>query len=182
MSSSLGNDKFLFGMLYTNLLNLVWFWCRIWGFYKFWNLKCRVKGLKCILDLGPNPRTWMVRGGTNSYRWFLLRTSWMRHEWEDGPRRNTSSDKLWTTPVYILIIKVTFQEAPVIGTCIINVHHKHIRMMGTQKYLRESYYYRIECTATTSLAAFMWRKPLNSVALATTTHKKPKRVSDGTGT
>ena len=25
MSSSLGNDKFLFGMLYINLLNLVWF-------------------------------------------------------------------------------------------------------------------------------------------------------------
>ena len=24
-SSSLGNDKFLFGMLYINLLNLVWF-------------------------------------------------------------------------------------------------------------------------------------------------------------
>ena len=25
MSSSLGNNKFLFGMLYINLLNLVWF-------------------------------------------------------------------------------------------------------------------------------------------------------------
>ena len=25
MSSSLGSDKFLFGMLYINLLNLVWF-------------------------------------------------------------------------------------------------------------------------------------------------------------
>ena len=128
ISSILGNDKFLFGMLYINLLNLVWFWCRIWGFYKFWNLKCRVKvyigmykGLKCILDLGPNPRTWMVRGGTNSYRWFLLRTSWMRHEWEDGLRRNTSSDKLWTTPVYILIIKVIIQEVLVTKMCIVNV-------------------------------------------------------------
>ena len=79
----------------------------------------------------------------------------MRREWEGGSRRNTSSNKLGIAPVYIPIIKVTFQEAPVIGTCIINVHHKHIRMMGTQKYLRESYYYRIECTATTSLAAFM---------------------------
>ena len=37
MSSNLGNDKFLFGMLYINLLNLVWFWNRIWGFYKFWS-------------------------------------------------------------------------------------------------------------------------------------------------
>ena len=32
-------NKFLFGMLYINLLNLVWFWSRIWGFYKFWNFK-----------------------------------------------------------------------------------------------------------------------------------------------
>ena len=39
MSSSLRNDKFLFGMLYINLLNLVWFWSRIWGFYKFWSFK-----------------------------------------------------------------------------------------------------------------------------------------------
>ena len=31
-SSSLENDKFLFGMLYINLLNLVWFLSRIWGF------------------------------------------------------------------------------------------------------------------------------------------------------
>jgi len=28
----------------------------------------------------------------------------------------------------------------------------------------------------------MWRRPLNSAALATTTHRKLKRVSDGTGT
>ena len=32
------------------------------------------------------------------------------------------------------------------------------------------------------LAAFMWRRPLNSTTLATTTHKEPERVSDGTGT
>ena len=39
MSSSLGNDKFLFGMLYINLLKLVWFRSRIWEFYKFWSFK-----------------------------------------------------------------------------------------------------------------------------------------------
>ena len=54
--------------------------------------------------------------------------------------------------------------------------------MGTQKYLRESYYRRIECTATTFLAAFMLRRFLNSAVLTTTTHGKPERVSDGTGT
>ena len=53
-------------------------------------------------------------------------------------------------------------------------------MMGTQKYLRESCYHCIECTAATFLAALMLRKPLNSAVLATTTHRKPERVSDGT--
>ena len=63
-----------------------------------------------------------------------------------------------------------------------DVYHERPRMMGSQKYLRENYYHRIECTATTFLAAFMLRKPLNSVVLATTTHRKLERVSDGTDT
>ena len=63
-----------------------------------------------------------------------------------------------------------------------DVHHKHIRMMRTQKYLRESCYHCIECTATTFLAAFMLRRPLNSAVLTTTTHRKPEKVSDGIGT
>ena len=54
--------------------------------------------------------------------------------------------------------------------------------MGTQKYLRKSCYHRIECTATTFLTTFMWRRPLNSAILATTTHRKSKKVSDGTDT
>ena len=54
--------------------------------------------------------------------------------------------------------------------------------MRTQKYLRESCYHRIECTAVTFLAAFMLRRPLNSASLATTNHKKPEKVSDGTDT
>ena len=62
------------------------------------------------------------------------------------------------------------------------VHHKRIRMMGTQKYLRESCYHHIEYTTTTFLAAFMLRRPLNSAALATTTHRKPERVFDGIDT
>ena len=63
-----------------------------------------------------------------------------------------------------------------------DVHHKHTRKTGIQKYLRESCYHHIECTVATFLAAFMWRRPLNSAGLATTTHRKPKRVSDGTST
>ena len=63
-----------------------------------------------------------------------------------------------------------------------DVHHKRIRMMRIQKYLRKSCYHRIECTAATFLAAFMLRRPLNSAVLTTTTHRKPERVSDGTDT
>ena len=60
--------------------------------------------------------------------------------------------------------------------------HEHTRRKKTQKYLRENCHHRIKCTAATFLSAFMWRRPLNSTTLATTTHRKPKRVSDGTGT
>ena len=63
-----------------------------------------------------------------------------------------------------------------------NVYHKRIRMMRTQKYLRESCYHRIECIAATFLVAFMLRRPLNNTALTTITHRKPERVSDGTDT
>ena len=54
--------------------------------------------------------------------------------------------------------------------------------MRTQKYLRESCYHHIKCTAATFLTTFMLRRPLNSASLATTTHKKPENVSDGTNT
>ena len=55
-------------------------------------------------------------------------------------------------------------------------------MMETQQYPRESCYHHIECTATTILKAFMWRRLLNSAALAIMTHRKSKRVSNGTDT
>ena len=63
-----------------------------------------------------------------------------------------------------------------------DMHHKHIRMMRIQKYLRESCYHCIECTAVTFQVVFMLRRPLNSSALATTTHRKSERVFDGIGT
>ena len=47
------------------------------------------------------------------------------------------------------------------------------------KYLMESCYYHIKCIVATFLAALMWRRLLNSVALAAATHKGLKGVSDG---
>ena len=78
--------------------------------------------------------------------------------------------------VCIPAIRVTLQEVPTIA-----VPHKHMRRKKTQKYLKESCYHHIKCTAATFLSAFMWRT-LNSTALATTTHRKPEKVSNGTGT
>ena len=63
-----------------------------------------------------------------------------------------------------------------------DVHRKRIRMMGTHKYLRDSFHHHFECTVAIFLAAFMLRRPLNSVALTTITHRKPERVFDGTVT
>ena len=53
--------------------------------------------------------------------------------------------------------------------------------MEVEKYLRKSCCHRIECSVANSLAAFMWRRPLNSVVLAAATHKGLKEVSDGMG-
>ena len=61
-------------------------------------------------------------------------------------------------------------------------HHEHIRRIGTQKYLRESYCHRIEWPAANFLATFMWTKPLNNASSTTVTHKTLERVSDGTVT
>ena len=63
-----------------------------------------------------------------------------------------------------------------------DVHHEHTRRRGTQKYLRESCYHHNEYTVATFIVVFMWRRPLNSTVLATTIHRKPKRVSDETST
>ena len=60
--------------------------------------------------------------------------------------------------------------------------HEHMRRKETYKYLRERCHHCIKCTAAAFLAAFMWRRPLNSATLATTTHREPEKVSDGTST
>ena len=53
---------------------------------------------------------------------------------------------------------------------------------GSLKDLRKSCCHRIKCTITIFLAAFMWRRHLNSDTLVTTTHKELEDVADGTDT
>ena len=59
------------------------------------------------------------------------------------------------------------------------MHRERIERMEARKYLGKSC-----CHHPTAnfLAAFMWRRPLNSADLAITTHRRPERMSDGTST
>ena len=72
----------------------------------------------------------------------------------------------------------TFQGAQEMRTCLMNMKERE----RAQKYLRKSCYHRIKFTVTTFLAAFMWRRHLNSEILVTTTHRKLGEVSDGIST
>ena len=62
------------------------------------------------------------------------------------------------------------------------MHREHTRRMEARKYLRKSYYHLIECLIANFLATFIWRRPLNSAALATTTHRTSEKVSNRTST
>ena len=63
-----------------------------------------------------------------------------------------------------------------------DVHHEHTRMRGTQKISKGKLLPPHCMYCSYFLATFMWRKPLNSAALVTTTHRKPKKVSNGIDT
>ena len=95
-------------------------------------------------------------------------TSLISRGWrERGPRRNSFSD---TTNVDQVCSLVT-------GVRLMNMWEER-----KLKYLRKNYHHHIKCAATTFLTALMWRRPLNSAALAATTHRRLKWVSDGIGT
>ena len=55
-------------------------------------------------------------------------------------------------------------------------------MWESLKDLRKSCCRHIKCTVTTFLAAFIWRRHLNSETMVTTTHKEPENVADRTDT
>ena len=73
---------------------------------------------------------------------------------------------------------MTFQEVLLIRICTVNVQDEG----GVEKYIRKNCYHDIECSVANSLAAFMWRRPLNNAVLVAPTHREPIRVSDGTST
>ena len=63
-----------------------------------------------------------------------------------------------------------------------DMHCERTGQMGAKKYLRKNCYHCIECFTTNSLAAFMWRRPLNNAVLVAPIHREPVGVSDGTST
>ena len=94
------------------------------------------------------------------------------------PRRNISSTK-----------RNEDQDVPPVihgdvprGSIDKDMHYERTRRMGVRKYLRKCCCHRIKSSAANFLAAFVWRRPLNSAALATPTHRGPERVFDGTST
>ena len=96
----------------------------------------------------------------------------------DRPRRSISSVKRKNGQKVCSVIQ---DDVP--GSSIDkDMHYKRTGQMEAKKYLKKSCYHRIECSATNSLAAFMWRILFNNAALVAPTHKGPVRVSDGTST
>ena len=77
--------------------------------------------------------------------------------------------KLRRGQAQILMTKVTLQEASMTRTYPWNVQERR----KPQEYLWESYGHCVKCPTATFLAVFMWRRLLNSVALATITHRGP---------
>ena len=63
-----------------------------------------------------------------------------------------------------------------------DMHYESTGRMGARKYLRKGCYHHIKCSTTNFLATLMWTRPLNSVVLATPTHRRHVRVFDGTST
>ena len=94
------------------------------------------------------------------------------------PRRNISSTKCNEDQD---VPPVIHGDVPR-GSIDKDMHYERTRRMGVRKYLRKCCCHRIKCSAANFLAAFVWRRPLNSAALATPTHRGLERVSDGTNT
>ena len=87
-------------------------------------------------------------------------------------------DMASTPQICIPTARGTSQEAQERRTCPMD-----LKEIGeSPKDLRKSCCHRIKCIVTTFLAAFMWRRYLNSKTLVITAHKEPEEVSDGTNT
>ena len=120
-----------------------------------------------ILGLGPCPRTLTNPRRQTWLKWFMLRASSLGDK-EKKVRGGTSPQTRQTQSKCIFKL---LKHTP--WTC---------ERKENSKYLRKScWHHHIKYTTAAFLAALMWRRPLNSTALAAATYKGLKGVSDGMG-
>ena len=129
-----------------------WLW-GLWPKIMYW-----------ALALGPCPRTLISLRKETWLRWSTLQASSLGDKRKKV--RGGTSPRTWQIRTKCIFKRLKY--AP--WTC---------EREENSKYLRTSCHHHIKCTAATFLAALMWRRPLNSIALATATHKGLKGVSDG---
>ena len=130
------------------------------------------------MGLGPHTESNHIRGESGAPKELSAQLLWAQTYLKGGPRRNVSSD----VP--------NMDQACTLPT--IRNHSNEYWWQGQASQAREreesigcqgrNYNCRIKCKEATFLAALMWREQANSVTLATTTHRKVGKMSDGTGT
>ena len=76
-----------------------------------------------------------------------------RKAWEGSPRRNASLAKQSRGQR----VRSAIKSNPSEDFTDKDKHQKSIGQRGAKKYLRESCYHRIECSAANPLATLMWR-------------------------
>ena len=119
-----------------------------------------------VMGLGPCPRTLISPRRETQLRWSTLQDSSVGDKGKKVRGRTPPRTRQTQTKCILKQLKY----AP----------WTHEREENS-KYLRKSCHHHIKCTTATFLAALMWRRPLNSAALAAATHKRLKGVSDVMG-
>ena len=117
-----------------------------------------------VLGLGPCPRTPTSSRRETWLRWSTLQASSLGNKGKNV--RGGTSYRTWQTQTKCIFKQLKY--APWTR-----------EREENSKYLRKGCHFHIKYIAAAFLAALMWRRPLNSVALAATTHKGLKGVSDG---
>ena len=132
-----------------------------------------------MLGLGLYPRTQI---GPRIKKWMMKdpRTKPHKRKQMSGRPRSTYSSDLMSIVqnIYNATFKVTFREDSVTG-----MHFTNMGKGGRfENIWKKTDTTTLNLETATLLAAFMWRRRLNSVTLANATHRGPGKVADGTST
>ena len=123
----------------------------------------------------------MVQGQINSSEDVKLKVSLVCYKWKGWGRCSEEEYLLGSAKHRPNVYPIVQSDLPGNSTDR-NVHYERTRRMEARKYLKKGCCHRIKCSTANFLVALMWRRHLNSVILATLTHKGLEGVSDGTST